>query len=127
MGEKSLRNSMFGEDDSTNVVSTEGYENAKSNRTQDTQSYLEDSNSVNEKLSIKDLTGNQVGDGETSSLLKELNGESDKVSSNNVVNIQNNSNVNSSQSNASNVSGFIDHEPDTSFKYVRRSNGDEYI
>jgi len=105
----------------------EGYENAKSNRTQDTQSYLEDSNSVNEKLSIKDLTGNQVGDGETSSLLKELNGESDKVSSNNVVNIQNNSNVNSSQSNASNVSGFIDHEPDTSFKYVRRSNGDEYI
>ena len=105
----------------------EGYENAKSNRSQDTQSYLEDSNSVNEKLSIKDLTGNQVGDGETSSLLKELNGESDKVSSNNVVNIQNNSSVNSSQSSASNVSGFIDHEPDTSFKYVRRSNGDEYI
>ena len=50
-----------------------------------------------------------------------------KSSQNSVVNVQNNTNQNNSQSTATNVSGFLDHEPDTSFKYVRRSNGDEYI
>tara|TARA_B100000902_G_scaffold327135_1_gene322545 strand:- start:55 stop:342 length:288 start_codon:yes stop_codon:yes gene_type:complete len=82
--------------------------------------------SIDDIIGGKEVTGNQLKDGSTSSMLKSLESESAK-SSNNVVNIQNNSNVNSNSSNASNVSGFIDHEPDTSFKYVRRSNGDEYI
>ena len=44
-----------------------------------------------------------------------------------VTNIQNNSNVNSQQSTGTTIAGFVDHEPDTSFKYVRKDNGDQYI
>ena len=37
----------------------DGYENAKANRTQDTQSYLGDEQEQNEKLSIKDIIGDK--------------------------------------------------------------------
>ena len=60
-------------------------------------------------------------------MLKSLETESAKSSQNSVINIQNNTNQTNSQSSATNVSGFLDHEPDTSFKYVRRDNGDQYI
>ena len=104
-----------------------GYEKAKERRNQTIQSYSADEQEVNALNELKNVTGDNVDGEQTSNMLKNLEAESQKVSSNNVVNIQNNSNVSSSQSSASNVSGFIDHEPDTSFKYVRRSNGDEYI
>ena len=58
--------------------------------------------------------------GNVSESLKELNAES-AASPSNVINIQNNSNVNSQSSSGTTVSGFVDHEPDTSFKYVRQS------
>ena len=106
----------------------DGYENAKANRTQDTQSYLGDEQEQNEKLSIKDIIGDNAGGKlKTSEILKKEATESAKSSQNSVVNVQNNTNQTNSQSTATNVSGFLDHEPDTSFKYVRRSNGDEYI
>ena len=104
-----------------------GYEKAKERRNQTIQSYSADEQEVNAMNELRSVVGDNVDDEQTSKMLKSLEAESQKVSSNNVVNIQNNSNVNSNSSNASNVSGFIDHEPDTSFKYVRRSNGDEYI
>ena len=57
--------------------------------------------------------------GDTSESLNELNAESAAVTQPNVINIQNNSNVNSQSSSGTTVSGFVDHEPDTSFKYIR--------
>lgn len=57
--------------------------------------------------------------GGVSESLKELNAESAAVSQPNIINIQNNSNVNSNSSSGTTVSGFVDHEPDTSFKYIR--------
>jgi len=66
--------------------------------------------------------------GGVSESLKELNAESAAVSQPNVINIQNNSNVNSQQTSGTTVSGFVDHEPDTSFKYIRSgaSGSDEF-
>jgi hypothetical protein len=58
--------------------------------------------------------------GNVSESLKELNAEN-AASPSNVINIQNNSNVNSQSSSGTTVSGYVDHEPDTSFKYVRQS------
>lgn len=55
--------------------------------------------------------------GGVSESLKELNAEAS--ASPNVINIQNNSSVNSNSSSGTTVSGFVDHEPDTSFKYIR--------
>jgi hypothetical protein len=81
----------------------------------------------------RQVVGNQlVADdtmyGGVSESLKELNAESAAVSQPNVINIQNNSNVNSQQSSGTTVSGFVDHEPDTSFKYIRSgaSGSDEF-
>jgi hypothetical protein len=79
------------------------------------------------QLGIKkrSVVGNQLqGDtsmqGGVSESLKELNAEN-AASPSNVINIQNNSNVNSQSSSGTTVSGFVDHEPDTSFKIVRQS------
>ena len=58
--------------------------------------------------------------GNVSESLKELNAQNTAESAK-VINIQNNSNVNSQSSSGTTVSGFVDHEPDTSFKYVRQS------
>jgi len=65
--------------------------------------------------------------GNVSESLKELNTESASTSSQPVL-IQTNSNVNSNQTSGTNVSGFVDHEPDTSFKYIRSgaSGSDEF-
>ena len=67
----------------------------------------------------RSVMGDQMGDDSTTGSLRRLNEESANVSNPNVVNIQNNSNVNSQQTSGTTVSGFVDHEPDTSFKYVR--------
>ena len=64
---------------------------------------------------------------DTSDALKVLQSEAQTLDKPNVTNIQNNSNVNSQQSTGTTIAGFVDHEPDTSFKYVRRDNGDQYI
>jgi len=74
------------------------------------------------------FTGDDTMYGGVSESLKELNTESAAVSQPNVINIQNNSNVNSQQSSGTTVSGFVDHEPDTSFKYIRSgaSGSDEF-
>ena len=92
-----------------------------------TQDNYADQVSIDEIIGGKQVTGDQLKDGSTSSMLKSLETESAKSSQNSVINIQNNTNQNNSQSSATNVSGFLDHEPDTSFKYVRRDNGDQYI
>ena len=57
--------------------------------------------------------------GNVSESLKELNTESAAGANAPNVVIQTNSNVNSNQTSGTNVSGFVDHEPDTSFKYIR--------
>lgn len=101
----------------------EGYEKAKANRTQDTQSYLADEVNENEKaLSIKDLIGNQSKDGQTSSMLKSLESESNNIKPPTVINVQNNATSNNSQSSATNVSGFLDHEPETTLKFVKQGS-----
>jgi len=69
----------------------------------------------------KTVTGNElVGDGETSSMLKSLESESNNIKPPTIINVQNNTNQNNSHTNASNVSGFIHHEPDESFKFVKQ-------
>ena len=85
------------------------------------------------QLGIKkrQVVGNQLKTDDTmyggvSESLKELNEENAAVSQPNIINIQNNSNVNSNQSSGTNVSGYIDHEPDTSFKYVRSGPSDQF-
>ena len=100
----------------------EGYERARANRTQDTQSYMEDYSNENTKALKKDVVGDSVGDGKTSSMLKSLESESNNIKPPTIINVQNNATSNSSQSSASNVSGFIHHEPDESFKFVRQGN-----
>ena len=102
----------------------EGYENAKANRTQDTQSYLDDEQGENAKsLSIKDIIGdNAGGQMKTSSMLKSLESESNNIKPPTVINVQNNATSNSAQSSATNVSGFLDHEPETTLKYVKQGS-----
>ena len=68
----------------------------------------------------KTVTGNLVEDGETSSMLKSLESESNNIKPPTIINVQNNTNQNNSHTNASNVSGFIHHEPDESFKFVKQ-------
>jgi len=65
--------------------------------------------------------------GNVSESLKELNTENAAVSSQPVL-IQNNSSVSSQSSSGTTVSGFVDHEPDTSYKYIRSgaSGSDEF-
>src|SRR6056300_1546287 len=65
--------------------------------------------------------------GGVSESLKELNTENAAVSSQPVL-IQNNSSVSSQSSSGTTVSGFVDHEPDTSYKYIRSgaSGSDEF-
>jgi len=71
-------------------------------------------------VASRSVVGNQMTDG-TSMLeeLGDLNRESAMMSQPNVINVQNNSNVNSQQTSGTTVSGFVDHEPDTSFKFIR--------
>jgi hypothetical protein len=82
------------------------------------------------QLGIKDraVIGNQMKDDNVPELLKQLDQENAAFSTPNVTNIQNNSNVNSQQTSGTTVSGFVDHEPDTSFKYIRSgaSGSDEF-
>jgi hypothetical protein len=82
------------------------------------------------QLGIKDrdVVGNQMQNDSVSELLKQLDQENASFSTPNVTNIQNNSNVNSQQTSGTTVSGFVDHEPDTSFKYIRSgaSGSDEF-
>ena len=68
----------------------------------------------------RDIVGNQTkSDDDVSTMLGMLNSENARLDTGGVVNIQNNSNVSSQSSSGTTVSGFIDHEPDTSFKFVR--------
>ena len=78
--------------------------------------------SIEDIIGKKEVQGDQLKDGSTSSMLKSLESESAKSSQNSVINIQNNTNQNNSQSSATNVSGFIHHEPDESFKYVKKGS-----
>ena len=86
---------------------------------------------INEPKSLlaeRQVVGNMLADGsDTSDALKVLQSEAQTLDKPVVTNIQNNSNVNSQQSTGTTIAGFVDHEPDTSFKYVRRDNGDQYI
>ena len=85
------------------------------------------------QLGIKkrQVVGNQLKTDDTmyggvSESLKELNEENASISTPTIINVQNNSNVNSNQSSGTNVSGYIDHEPDTSFKYIRSGPSDQF-
>jgi len=82
------------------------------------------------QLGIKDraVVGNQMQNDNVPELLKQLDQENAAFSTPNVTNIQNNSNVNSQSTSGTTVSGFVDHEPDTSFKYIRSgaSGSDEF-
>tara|TARA_Y100000592_G_scaffold14029_1_gene19851 strand:- start:141 stop:1712 length:1572 start_codon:yes stop_codon:yes gene_type:complete len=86
---------------------------------------------VNEPKSLlaeRQVVGNNMADGsDTSDALKLLQNEAQIMDKPVVTNIQNNSNVNSQQNSGTTIAGFVDHEPDTSFKFVRRDNGDQYI
>src|SRR5210317_2152083 len=82
----------------------------------------------------RSVIGDQMGDdstmgmfGNVSESLKELNTENAAVSSQPVL-IQNNSSVSSQSSSGTTVSGFVDHEPDTSYKYISSgaSGSDEF-
>ena len=88
-------------------------------------------NIVNEPKSLlaeREVVGDNMADGtDTSEALKFLQSEAGILEKPVVTNIQNNSNVTSQNSSGTTISGFVDHEPDTSFKYVRKDNGDQYI
>ena len=99
-----------------------GYEKAKERRNQTIQSYSADEQEVNAMNELRSVVGDNVGDDKTSSMLKSLESESNNIKPPTIVNIQNNATSNSSQSNASNVSGFLTHEPDTTLKYVQQGS-----
>ena len=99
----------------------EGYERARANRTQDTQSYMDDYDSTNAINQLKkDVSGDKFKDGTTSAMLKSLESESNNIKPPTIVNIQNNATSNSSQSNATNVSGFLDHHEEPTLKFVKQ-------
>ena len=102
----------------------EGYEQAKANRTQDTQSYLSDEVNENAKaLSIKDIIGDNAGGQlKTSSMLKSLESESNNIKPPTVINVQNNATSNTSQSASTNVSGFLDHHEEPTLKFVKQGS-----
>ena len=102
----------------------EGYEQAKANRTQDTQSYLSDEVNENAKaLSIKDIVGDNAGGQlKTSSMLKSLESESNNIKPPTVINVQNNATSNTSQSASTNVSGFLDHHEEPTLKFVKQGS-----
>ena len=102
----------------------DGYENAKANRTQDTQSYLDDEQGENAKsLSIKDIIGdNAGGQMKTSSMLKSLESESNNIKPPTVINVQNNATSNNAQSSSTNVSGFLDHNEEPTLKFVKQGS-----
>ena len=67
----------------------------------------------------------QTSDGiPTPQKLEDLQKELKSYEERNVIQVNNNSQVNSNSSNGTTVSGFVDHEPDTSFKYIRNNNSD---
>ena len=101
-----------------------GYDEARANRLQTTQSYIADEQEVNAAMGeLRTVVGdNKDGDEQTSSMLKSLESESNNIKPPTIVNIQNNATSNSNQSSAQNVSGFIHHEPDESFKFVKQGS-----
>ena len=102
----------------------DGYEQAKANRTQDTQSYLSDEVNENSKaMSIKDIIGDNAGGQlKTSSMLKGLESESNNIKPPTVINVQNNATSNTSQSASTNVSGFLDHHEEPTLKFVKQGS-----
>ena len=75
-------------------------------------------------LKKKEVVGQTTADGDTSKVLKELEAEATKELNKSVIQVNNNSTVTSQNQSGTTVSGFIDHEPDTSFKYIRNNNSD---
>ena len=105
-----------------------GYEKARANRLQTTQSYIADEQEVNASMDqLRSVVGDNVdGDEKTSAMLKSLESESNNIKPPTIINVQNNATSNTAQSQSSNVSGFIHHEPDESFKFVRQGNTGSY-
>ena len=105
-----------------------GYEKARANRLQTTQSYIADEQEVNAAMGeLRTVVGDNVdGDEKTSAMLKSLESESNNIKPPTIINVQNNATSNTAQSQSSNVSGFIHHEPDESFKFVRQGNTGSY-
>src|SRR6056300_217195 len=99
-----------------------GYEKAYSRRFQTVQSYSDDEQSVNAMNELRSVVGVNVDGDRTSSMLKSLESQSNNIKPPTIVNIQNNSTSNNSQSAATNVSGFLTHEPDTTLKYVQQGS-----
>ena len=58
--------------------------------------------------------------------VKSLESESNNIKPPTIINVQNNATSNTAQSQSSNVSGFIHHEPDESFKFVKQGNTGSY-
>jgi len=106
-----------------------GYEKARANRLQTTQSYIADEQEVNAAMNdLRSVVGDNVVDGDekTSAMLKSLESESNNIKPPTIINVQNNATSNTAQSQSSNVSGFIHHEPDESFKFVKQGNTGSY-
>ena len=105
-----------------------GYEKARANRLQTTQSYIADEQEVNASMDqLRSVVGDNVdGDEKTSAMLKSLESESNNIKPPTIINVQNNATSNTAQSQSSNVSGFIHHEPDESFKFVKQGNTGSY-
>ena len=105
-----------------------GYDEARANRLQTTQSYIADEQEVNAAANeLRQVVGDNVdGDESTAAMLKSLESESNNIKPPTIVNVQNNATSNTAQSQSSNVSGFIHHEPDESFKFVKQGNTGSY-
>jgi hypothetical protein len=100
----------------------EGYDKARENRMQDTQSYMGDEQKVNAINELRSVTGDNAGDGSTSSMLKSLEKETKTIAPN-VINVQNNNSIANNTSGGSSATiGFNIHEPDNTFKYVRQGS-----
>ena len=83
-----------------------------------------DDQSVESIMKSRSVIG-QTSDGvPTPQKLEDLQKELKSYEERNVIQVNNNSQVNSNSSNGTTVSGFVDHEPDTSFKYIRNNNSD---
>ena len=78
---------------------------------------------INEPINeLRSVTGDNAGDGSTSSMLKSLEKETKTIAPN-VINVQNNNSIANNTSGGSSATiGFNIHEPDNTFKYVRQGS-----
>ena len=83
-----------------------------------------DDEPVKSIMKSRSVIGQTTEDTTTPNKLKELEAEQMELLTGHTIQVNNAHNITSQNSSGTTVSGFVDHEPDTSFKYIRNNNSD---